>query len=73
MKLAENPWHVGGDPSKLRDWKCKPQMTPYKVACPACGVHARAKWCDERHKDCRCDVCNERFDARENIERRKHG
>lgn len=70
MRLAENPWHVGGDPHKLRDWKCRPQMTPYKVVCPKCGLHARAKWCDEKHKDCRCFACNERFDAHGNIERR---
>ena len=66
-------WLSGHGCDPPREWKCRPQPTPYRIVCPKCGLHARGLWCDERHKDCRCGACRAKFKAKDNIERRGHG
>jgi hypothetical protein len=65
-------WLSGHGVDEVREWKCHPQPTPYRVVCPACGLRARGLWCDERHVECRCAVCRAKFKAKDNIERGKH-
>ncbi len=71
--MPENPYRVGGDPSKTRDWKCVRQQVPYRICCPKenCESHegGRAYWCDDRHKEARCCKCRTKFVARDHVMR----